>query len=267
MNAPLRLAATVCVSAAVAAVVSVLLSRGAAPTTLPDQELTARIDRLESRIQDLEVARTSNPVAPVQAEPPPAREVVAANTPDPSVANMAHRLELLESEVMKLDVLVGRLMDAGAGTGLQATAAVPADQAEASRWILNSDMDVALLLRAHEALRGVQDAYSPAMVAALLQIATTNADGQVRADVWRFFDGRSKLPALVAPLVRALQTDSDARAREEAADTLGSYLDDPIVEPALRHAAESDSSDRVREKAQRTLKARRSFSTVGSAGR
>ena len=93
----------------------------------------------------------------------------------------------------------------------------------------------------------------------ILRIGTTNQDGGVRADVWRFFDGESSVPAIVNPLVRALQADPDARAREEAAETLGNYFDDPIVESALQLAVESDGSERVRNKAKRTLAARRSI--------
>jgi hypothetical protein len=143
----------------------------------------------------------------------------------------------------------------------------PPDKDEAVRRILDPASDVAMKVRAHQELRGVPDAYSPAMVAELLKIGTMNPDGGVRAEVWCFFDGKSRLPAIVAPLVRALQADGDARAREEAADTLGSYLDDPIVEPALRHAADFDPSESVRAKAKRTLRARRSFSPVGQVSR
>jgi hypothetical protein len=108
-------------------------------------------------------------------------------------------------------------------------------------------------VRAHEALRQVPDAYTPAMVQELVRIGTSHQDAHIRADVWRFFDGRSQIPALVPSLLQALVNDSSEEVRDEASETLGNYLKDPTVLFALRHAAQHDTSMRVRRKAIRTL--------------
>ena len=119
--------------------------------------------------------------------------------------------------------------------------------------ILDPAATVAEVLAAHESLRGVEDAYTPDVVAVLMELGDTHADPEVRGDVWRLFDGRTHLPELVPSLLRALG-DADFRVRREAAETLGNYADDPVVLAALRRIAESDPSPEVRERALRTLR-------------
>ena len=91
------------------------------------------------------------------------------------------------------------------------------------------------------------------MVQELLRVAQTSSEAQVRADVYRFFDGASALPMLVPHLLQVLAHDPEESVRDEAAETLGNYQDDPVVVAALRSSAERDQSGRVRKKAHRTL--------------
>ena len=247
-----RLVVTVLVSAASSAVVCVLLAPAPLAPAARAEIDWSRVDRIDARLQAMEriPPAVQGSLATPSASP---TDRVEAPPPDPWPAAAA-RLAAMEARLFRLELV----------------AAVPAEQAQApvpefptredaGRSILDPTSDVAKKMRAHEALRKVNDAYTPAMVAELLRIGTTNQDGGVRADVWRFFDGESSVPAIVNPLVRALQADPDARAREEAAETLGNYFDDPIVESALQLAVESDGSERVRNKAKRTLAARRSI--------
>ena len=254
MNDIHRVVVAVLVSAATSTTLCLLLTTDP-PSPPPRVEIdSGRIDRLEAKVELLEL--TPAPAAPhlPVAEVPSRVEVVRVD----HGPEQAKRIDDLDARVRRLEQVAAAQP---LGHEDPRLAHVP-HKDEAVRVILDPASDVAQKMKAHEALRSVPDAYSPAMVAELLRIGTTNPDGAVRAQVWCFLDGQSKLSAIVAPLVRTLQADGDARAREEAADTLGSYLDDPIVEPALRQAANGDASERVRAKAARTLKYRRSFSPV-----
>ncbi|HZN38567.1 MAG TPA: hypothetical protein VFD82_07170 [Planctomycetota bacterium] len=257
MNDISRLMVAVLASVAAAAAVCTLLAPAApAPMVAMASVDVARVEALEAALLEL---RRAAPVAQV-ADPSPPVQPQRVALPEPVPERIA--VDAIEARVQRLEQLVTALGARPERPAAERPHPGPRNQKEASEWILDPAADTARKMLAHETLRQVHDAYTPAMVAELLRIGTTDLDGGVRADVWRFFDGRSRLPVLVAPLVRALMADGDARAREEAADTLGSYLDDPIVEPALRRAAQADASDRVRAKAKRTLESRRSFAAV-----
>jgi hypothetical protein len=246
-----RIVVTVLLSAGTSAAVCLLLAPSPpAPPPRVEPDVN-RLDCLEEKIELLERAPAAVPAAvPIPDAPQRAEVVRVDHGPE-----LMRRIDGLEARLFRLELLGS----ASSAEHQDPRLAFAAGKDEATRTLLDPAADVTAKLKAHEALRSVPDAYTPAMVAELLRIGTTHHDGGVRAQVWLNFDGRSKLPAIVAPLVRALQADTDARAREEAADTLGSYLDDPIVEPALKQAAQGDASEQVRAKAARTLKARRSF--------
>lgn len=258
MNELARFAATVTVSVVSSAAVCIWLTSAPLPPQPPEVDWS-RIDRLEARLHDLETAPRVQTAALPAPEPAPAAH---DREPVPKVDGAAVRAALLFDVLEeRLRFLEERTARGGEVDTAQSMPKTPT-KAEAAKWILDPAADSAQKLRAHEAMRSVADGYTPAMVAELIRMGTTDQNGAVRADVWRFFDGKSRFPQIVAPLVRALVADADATAREEAADTLGSYLDDPVVEPALRRAAEGDASERVRAKAKRTLTTRRSFAPL-----
>jgi hypothetical protein len=211
-------------------------------------EFLSRLQQMEARVDAL-AARPAEVRVPASGGPTPA---------GPDLASLDQRLALLEAAASR----TGRATPAAQSRlpilPRAATAEVdPETKAAlvrpAERTILDPIATVEEKLAAHERLRRVPDAYTAPMVQELLRIAAMSQQGQTRADVWRFFDGASKLPDLVPPLLHALANDADWIAREEAAETLGNYRDDPMVLGALRWAAEHDANERVRAKAQRTL--------------
>jgi outer membrane murein-binding lipoprotein Lpp len=222
------------------------------PAVVPARD--PRVDALAASVQELQrrvAALEAQLAAPRAAVPPapddgPAREQVAA---------LERRLAALERPRAARPAMPQDVAAAAHGGVAQPpeTKEDAARREAAQRTILDPKASVKDKLAAHEQLRRVPDAYTPAMVQELLRIAAATDDGQERADVWRCFDGSSKLPALVQPLLRALASDPADIAREEAAETLGNYLDDPVVESALQWSAARDGAERVRAKAQRTL--------------
>jgi len=235
-----------------------LQNQGGAPSLPPavvpardprGDELAASLLDLQRRVTALEAQlaapRAAVPTAPADTQP--AREQFAA---------LERRLAVLESP--RADARAAVLRDVASAERVRVarppeTKEEAAQREAAQRKVLDPSATVQDKLAAHEQLRRVPDAYTPAMVQELLRIAATSGEGQVRADVWRFFDGESKVPALVRPLLRALGNDTEDIVREEAAETLGNYLDDPVVAGALRWSADRDGAERVRNKAQRTL--------------
>jgi hypothetical protein len=212
-------------------------------------ELLSRMQRIEERIDGL-AARSGDLRAPVGTGTAPA---------GPELAALERRLARLEAAasapmggtvaaVQSQQRLLPRAARAEMDPETKAALVRPAE-----RTILDPAAPVEEKLAAHERLRRVPDAYTPPMVQELLRIAETSQRAETRADVWRFFDGASRLPHLVPPMLQALANDADWIAREEAAETLGNYLDDPVVLGALRWTAEHDAHERVRAKAQRTL--------------
>ena len=107
-------------------------------------------------------------------------------------------------------------------------------------------------MRALRYLRGVDGGRSPSVVAAMIHLAQTSQDPEVRADVWRQMS-QAKDKQLVAPMLQAVQSDSHPKVREEAAETLGDFLDEPGVRSILQHVAANDAEDDVRRQARRSL--------------
>lgn len=207
----------------------------------------SKLQAIEQRLASLESREDANRApAPLVAASLPAR------VPDRAVeTTLVERLAALETRLAALERQ--SQVSTQARDPLARIRLPPTTAAVESR-ILDSSLPIADKLRVHEALRNVQGAYTPRMVQELILIGTSNPDATVRADVWRFFDGATKLPVLVPHLLRALVQDPAAEVREEAADTLGMYADDPAVAPALRDAAARDLDQRVRDKAARTLR-------------
>lgn len=87
----------------------------------------------------------------------------------------------------------------------------------------------------------------------MIALGENSADEDIRADVWRQADARSKNTLLVAPLLRALQSDPSDSVRSEAAETLENYISEPGVRDALTYAAENDPSGGVRKEARGAL--------------
>ena len=129
------------------------------------------------------------------------------------------------------------------------------ERVEASRAVLlNPNATTPELLAAHATLRSVPGAYTPEMVARLVDLGAHATEARERADVWRQFDGATRLPALVDPLLSALRFDEHHDPREEAAETLAEYLDVPGVREALRFAGDNDPHEEVRRQARGSLK-------------
>lgn len=213
--------------------------------------LEERVATLERTARAPAAARSSSPLERA-AIPPSERTVVTSEAA--SIAELVERIEALER----------RLDERHQGPVARSPAEIAAlelaserEQEEAVRAakavLEDPSASREAKLAAHEALRNVVDAYTPAMVADLAEIGMNDPDPGVRADVWRNFDGSSHLPDLVPHLLRALTSDSDPGPRNEASETLGNYVEDPEVLAALRYAAQNDSSPQVRRKIERTL--------------
>lgn len=221
----------------------VILQEGAAPVVDP-----ARLAQLEKRVAELGEQGQALRV-PIDAN------VTADRGDQPSNSD---RIGALERRVAALEQAQARspanpvAPRPPAELNLQAQLRLAREQG--SRRVLDPKATDKDKVKAHEALRYVPDAYTPAMVQELVRIGNSHPDADTRADVWRFFDGRSHIPTLVPHLLQALVQDASEKVRDEASETLGNYLKDPTVLLALRYAAENDASMRVRRKAIRTLR-------------
>jgi hypothetical protein len=221
-----------------------------------DEQQADRWEDLQRRLASLESqVRAPTPVVAANIDRTDATVVPARD-----LEEVAARLAVLEARFNALETR-RELGDAADPTSQPEP--LP-DRGVAERWILDPNETVARKLRAHEALRRVKDAYTPAMAEILVRIGATDLDGQVRADVWRFFDGYSRLPQLVTPLLAALAVDAEAKVREEAVETLGNYQDDPRVRLALEATIRGDGDSGVRDKAKRTLGERGSAAANGN---
>ena len=210
------------------------------------EDLEARIARLEEGLRDLQ--RASLSVAS------PVERSNVANSGGGDSAALLQRIAELESRLGQVEgEVVG---PAGEARGAMQEERERLRQ-ETIRMAKETLMDPAAtteeLLAAHEALRRIENAYTPQMVEDLVHLATNDPSGEVRADVWRFFDGATRLPELVPHLRNALSNDSDPRTRAEAAETLANYADDPDVLAALKYALENDPSPEVKRKLGRVL--------------
>lgn len=96
------------------------------------------------------------------------------------------------------------------------------------------------------------DARDDDVVLAMVDLAETSEDPEVRADVYRQMSGCTN-PHLRAPLLRALDQDANAEVREEAAETLEDFLPDAEVLAALQRALASDPSPRVKAQAAESM--------------
>ncbi len=237
----------------------------AAPPT--GEEVPRRVDQLEQRLAQIE-RRLVEPERLLATGRDGAEEhvgerghvghVAAAADRVPvatAPADVIERVLALERRLARLEQGIGPLEPAPPADGdAAATAAAAAPSlADDQRTIVDPAATVAQKVAAHRRLRHVADAYTPAMVDELVRIATCDADAEVRAQTWCFFDGASAPPALLAPLLQAIGRDPSPRPREEAAETLGNYGDAPGAVAALEAAAAHDPDSRVRHKARRTL--------------
>lgn len=245
----------VLVSVVLSVGVSRLLPRDARPAPASGEAPAAllAIEALEARISRLEEGERGRAAALVSPELPetPTPERVPVTNGGTETADLLEKLAVLERRLALVEY-----DEESPSLDVEPAQAERehADLVLAAQWTLaDPAAGVAEKLAAHEALRRVADAYTPAMVADLVHIGTNEPDARMRADVWRFFDGSTHLPDLVPHLLAALEFDVDALVRDEASETLGNYADAPAVLEALRFAAEHDESQRVRTKAQRTL--------------
>lgn len=208
------------------------------------ERVAARIDALEAEVASLreELGRGAASLAAVEG--PAARDV----------AGLEARIEELEAR-NRLEVDSASARADGGRTpeaGIEAPRLDPARSA--FEVILDSSATDAQKLAAHRSLRRVEDAYSPALIDALVDLGRTSPDPDIRASTWTMFDGASHLPELVPSLMDAAMHDMSPAARREAAETLGNYVDDPAVRQLLEQLARDDPSKEVRDRAKRTLR-------------
>jgi hypothetical protein len=215
-----------------------------------DEDVALRIDALAQRVGQIEHANDSPPptAAPFEAKP---ERVAVANHDDGRVAALEARVRALEIRSVAAAHTPG---SSDPFTGLLTPEGRAELIATATRIICDPRSKPGELVAAHEKLRFVPDAYTPAMVQALVAVGTTSPDSLTRSQIWANFDGASRFPQIVQPLLNALANDTSDHVRNEASETLGQYLDDPVVKKALENAAKSDSSQDVRDKAMRTLR-------------
>ena len=196
-------------------------------------------------------------------------DLVPARAPRPTDSPVdTDRLDLLEERLAELERAFsdGRNRPAPTRGDLQiedpVATAVRAEaerqrraqvQANASSIILDATTTDGEKLAAHQTLRRVEDAYTPAMVAELVRLGLESDVPRYRADTWRFFDGSSRLPELVPHLRTAVNTDPEPNVREEAAETLGEYLDEAGVVELLEWLRDNDPDPEVRDEARRAL--------------
>lgn len=243
-NASLVLA--IFASVAIAVPISLVLRQAPEPTPPFPQitpSVTQQLTSLAKRVERLEQA-----AATLHTSERIERAPIASPTPDTAVvAALEQRLAQVErhSPANPGHTLMRQALDRQQPNATTA--------AEAQRVLADAAASVDDKVEAHQRLRRVANAYTPAMVQDLVRIAETDPRPVARANVWTWFDGATLLPELVRPLLRALAHDPDGAVRAEAAETLGNYLDNPAVLPALRQAAQDDADEPVRAKAQRTL--------------
>ncbi|MCB9891633.1 MAG: HEAT repeat domain-containing protein [Planctomycetes bacterium] len=227
-------------------------------TAMADEGTSDRIHALESAVSRLEQV--------------PTRDLRATGSPNDGaparLASTEARFAKLDERIAALEASVARLTTARihAPTTGSSTAGMPStqrpardDAAEASKHQItaaDANADVEQRMRALRHLRGIEGGRSPSVVAAMIHLAQTSQDPEVRADVWRQMS-RAKDKQLVAPMMQAVQSDAHPKVREEAAETLGDFLDEPGVRSILQHVSENDVEEDVRRQARSSLERRR----------
>lgn len=212
-------------------------------------ELLARLERLEEE----------RLVAPQQRQP--ASPNPAGDPADPSqLAELLARIERLEATVYGGGWRAAAPIDEARElqrARIEALAAaeqdVEARKLKMAEVILDPNATEEEKLSAHRQLRRVEDAYTPGMIDALVNLGQTAQDPDVRASTWTQFDGSTIAPEVLPHLMNAARGDSAYQARREAAETLGNYTEDPGVIALLEDLAQNDPHQEVRERARRTL--------------
>ena len=255
MNDRTWIVVAVLLSVAAATGTSLLLQPTAA-VSAPSPARDPRLDDIARRLLAVESRTAASQSAPSAiAEPSPLR-TAADHLPADRIAELASRLQAVEARLARLDGAAphrdprGLVSEANAP---ETAAQPPLTKVDAQQLVLNVRATAEDRVRAQEALRRVSDAYTPAMVQELLHLAMTHPDGQLRAAIWRNFDGATVVEGITPALLDAVARDAEPSAREEAAETLGNYLADPAVKAALQVAADHDAEEKVRNKAKRTL--------------
>lgn len=250
---PLGAVLGVIVSAAVGAGAALTFAPQPPPAAPPDAAalapLTARLEEVEQRLDRLERR--------LAAEPARAAAVPrVAATPDAAAEHLQARVDGLER--MLHDIQQRQHAEAGAadpgGPDPQVEARDLAEE-EAARarriqqlqeTILDPASNEQQKRAAWAGLRDWENAWNDAVVAQMTHLGLTSPDPEVRADVWRQADGRSRHDALVPALLQALQADAVDDVREEAAETLVEYAWRPDVLAALRQQLAVEANEGVR---------------------
>lgn len=243
---------------------SVTLAVGAThvfpPTTQATElpETTSTLAPLEARIAAIEERSRETPPALSASAAPLQRESVPSAPEFTRTEYQAflRRLGELEARLANLERELGRPLATSRAEPRAEPRARPKPE-ELRQTILDPQATVADKLRAHKALRHVKDSYDPAAVQELIRIGQTSESAATRADVWRQFDGDTRLPGIVPAMLNALSGDTDKNVREEAAETLAKYWDDPSVQQALTYSATHDPDEGVRQQASQVLAKRR----------
>ena len=204
-----------------------LLVTDALPTAgTPDANTSRAITSIECRLQEIERRIASiEAQAATSGSPAPAAGPTSADQAAGSTGRMevGPELNAIATCLAEIEERFAQYAQRQLQTDYEDETRISADElAESQRTILSPDSSVSEKLAAHTRLRQVRGAYNPQIVAALVDLALTSPDPMVRADVWRCFDGASRLPQLVPHMLVALVRDADPAPREEAADTLKS---------------------------------------------
>lgn len=214
------------------------------------EELVEQVDGALRRLESLENARAAEDGAVSIA--PDSDAARRSRSELERVSELAKRVAALEAKgrpSKSSTTPSGKEQFLRTHTSAEASARVR----KASEVILDRSSSAEQKIEAQQLLRRTANAYTPAMIQSLLQIAQSHANAELRAKVWTFFDGATTSDLLVAPLLHALRHDSSDAVRAEAAETLGNYTERPEVRQALTWHATNDKSKQVRDKARRSV--------------
>lgn len=232
----------------------------------PEWVAQAEHDRVLGALR-AELDALGNQVA-MSAAAPDTRSPVHRGPSSEEYAAALERIEALEQRLDALDAILGLSGEPGAEDPISALPMLngifgtrergPAPSVEDAK---TAALDLAASeekrLEALRSLRGRKledgsDARDDDVVLAMVDLAETSEDPDVRADVYRQMSGCSN-PHLRGPLLRSLEYDDNARVREEAAETLEDFLPDDEVLAALQRALVSDPAPGVKAQAAESI--------------
>lgn len=211
------------------------------PIATASGDLTQQLDGLVVRIESLEGAAQS-PTPAIGPEPHRREPAVQVD-----LSTLEERLAKLEAAV---DWLQQNRPPAERTVPKPAKAEDPIAHAQKldrhRQAILSSTTDEQAKVDAWSQLRFEKDSWTDAVVQQMVHIGLSSSDPEIRANVWRQADGRSRSDLLVPALLQAVQHDTSTDAREEAAETLVGYHDRPHVIATIRSLLLTEQEEGIR---------------------